>query len=82
MTHVAISTEDASSRKRVSVFDTDMAYFDVGEGDPIVLLHGNPTPLIFGGTSFPILFSSDDALLPIILGWATRGPFPTVLSRL
>ena len=44
MTHPAISTEDISYRKRVSVLDTNMAYVDVGEGDPIVFLHGNPTP--------------------------------------
>jgi haloalkane dehalogenase len=54
MTHPAISTEDISYRKRISVLDTNMAYVDVGEGDPIVFLHGNPTPsLIFGVISFP-----------------------------
>jgi hypothetical protein len=35
-----ISTEDASYRKHVAVLDTNMAYVDVGEGDPIVFLHG------------------------------------------
>ena len=40
----AISTEDASYRKRVDVLDANMAYVGVGEGDPIVFLHGNPTP--------------------------------------
>lgn len=44
MMHAPISTEDASYRKRISVLDTDMAYVDVGGGDPIVFLHGNPTP--------------------------------------
>lgn len=39
-----ISTEDASYRKHAAVLDTDMAYVDVGNGDPIVFLHGNPTP--------------------------------------
>jgi haloalkane dehalogenase len=41
MTQPAISTEDVSYRKRIPVLDTDMAYVDVGEGDPIVFLHGN-----------------------------------------
>ena len=36
MRHPAISTEDPSYRKRVSILDTNMAYVDVGEGDPIV----------------------------------------------
>ncbi len=29
--------------KRVRVLDADMAYVDVGSGDPVVFLHGNPT---------------------------------------
>jgi haloalkane dehalogenase len=29
--------------KRTRVHDAEMAYIDVGEGDPIVFLHGNPT---------------------------------------
>jgi haloalkane dehalogenase len=43
-TEPAISTEAVAFRKRVSVRDAAMAYVDVGEGDPIVFLHGNPTP--------------------------------------
>jgi len=43
-TEPAISTEATAFRKRVSVRDATMAYVDVGEGDPIVFLHGNPTP--------------------------------------
>jgi hypothetical protein len=30
-----------NDRKRVSVLDTNMAYVDVGEADPIVFLYGN-----------------------------------------
>jgi haloalkane dehalogenase len=44
MSHPRISTEDASYRKYVRVFDTDTAHVDAGEGDPIVFLHGKPTP--------------------------------------
>jgi hypothetical protein len=40
----AISTEALAFRKRVKVRDTTIAYVDVGEGDPIVFLLGNPTP--------------------------------------
>ena len=29
--------------KRVNVLDSDMAYVDTGDGDPVVFLHGNPT---------------------------------------
>ncbi len=55
MNHPAISTEDRSYRKRVSVLDTNMAYVDVGEGDPIVFLHGNPTPSYLWRNIIPYL---------------------------
>ncbi len=42
----AISTEALAFRKRVKVRDTTMAYVDVGEGDPIVFLHGNPNAIV------------------------------------
>lgn len=38
-----LSTENASLRKMVRVGVAEMADIDIGEGDPIVLLHGNPT---------------------------------------
>ncbi len=44
MKNSPISTEDISYRKYVPVLGTQMAYVDVGHGDPIVFLHGNPTP--------------------------------------
>jgi haloalkane dehalogenase len=39
MSRNVISTKDPSYGKRVAVLDTEMAYVDVGEGDPIVFLH-------------------------------------------
>ena len=44
MTNCGISTEDPSYRKYVRVLDTHSADVDVGNGDPIVFLHGVPTP--------------------------------------
>ena len=38
-----VSPDDPFPRKRLRVKDADMTYVDVGEGDPIVFLHGNPT---------------------------------------
>ena len=34
---------DTSPRKRITIGPLEMAYVDLGEGDPIVFLHGNPT---------------------------------------
>jgi pimeloyl-ACP methyl ester carboxylesterase len=34
---------DHLPRRRVRVLDTEISCVDVGEGDPVVFLHGNPT---------------------------------------
>ena len=39
----AISAEFPYEKQRLPVLGHDMAYVEVGQGDPIVLLHGNPT---------------------------------------
>jgi haloalkane dehalogenase len=38
-----LSTENPDLRRTVRVGDAEMAYIDIGAGDPIVFLHGNPT---------------------------------------
>jgi len=38
-----ISAAFPYQKKRRHVLGSEMAYVEVGEGDPIVLLHGNPT---------------------------------------
>ena len=38
-----LSTENPALRRIVRVRDAEMAYIDIGEGNPIVFLHGNPT---------------------------------------
>lgn len=76
MTHPAISTEDASYRKRVSVLDTDMAYVDVGEGDPIVFLHGNPTPSYLWRNIIPPVLPLGRCLAPDYVGMGNSGRAP------
>ena len=44
MAHSPISAEDISYRNYVPVLGTRMSCVDVGTCDPIVFLHGNPTP--------------------------------------
>ena len=43
MSQPPISPHDPYTRRRVKVLDSEMVYIDVGSGDPIVFLHGNPT---------------------------------------
>ena len=38
-----ISAEERYPKRRAEVLGREMAYVEVGEGDPIVFLHGNPT---------------------------------------
>lgn len=43
MTTATPSSQDRHPRRRLKVLDTEMTFVDVGRGDPIVFLHGNPT---------------------------------------
>jgi len=76
MTNCVISTEDASYRKRLSVLDTNMAYVDVGEGDPIVFLHGNPTPSYLWRNIIPYALPFGRCLAPDYVGMGNSGPAP------
>src|SRR5262249_18631777 len=76
VTHPPISTEDISYRKHVSVLDTNMAYVDVGEGDPIVFLHGNPTPSYLWRNIIPYLLPYGRCLAPDYVGMGNSGAAP------
>ncbi|HEV2673186.1 MAG TPA: haloalkane dehalogenase [Aliidongia sp.] len=76
MTHPLISTEDATYRKFVSVLDSTMAYVDVGEGDPIVFLHGNPTPSYLWRNIIPHLLPLGRCLAPDYVGMGHSGKAP------
>jgi len=43
MTSSCFDVTDVLPKRRVGVRDTEMSYVDIGQGDPIVFLHGNPT---------------------------------------
>ena len=73
-----ISTEDASYRKRIAVLDADIAYVDVGEGDPIVFLHGTPTPSYLWRNIIPHLLPYGRCLAPDYVGMAIRDRRPMV----
>ncbi|MEX1349741.1 MAG: hypothetical protein AB1Z31_18640 [Desulfobacterales bacterium] len=38
-----ISAEERYTKKKANILNYSMSYVDEGSGDPIVLLHGNPT---------------------------------------
>lgn len=73
MKHHPISTDDISYRKRVPVLDSNMAYVDVGEGDPIVFLHGNPTPSYLWRNIIPYSLPLGRCLAPDYVGMGNSG---------
>lgn len=76
MMNSGISTEDRSYRKYVSVLGTDMAYIDVGTGNPIVFLHGNPTPSYLWRNIIPHLLPFGRCLAPDYVGMGYSSPAP------
>jgi len=78
----AISTEDLSYRKYVSVLDANMAYVDVGTGDPIVFLHGNPTPSYLWRNIIPHLLPLGRCLAPDYVGMGNSSAAPNGSYRL
>src|SRR5260221_13462480 len=71
-----ISAEDPNPRRRVAVLDTDMAYVDVGSGDPIVFLHGNPTSSYLWRNIIPHLAGLGRCLAPDLVGMGDSGRTP------
>jgi haloalkane dehalogenase len=78
----AISTEDPSYRKRIPILDSNIAYVDVGEGDPIVFLHGNPTPSYLWRNIIPYLLPFGRCLAPDYVGMGNSGVAPSGSYRL
>jgi haloalkane dehalogenase len=59
-----------------------MAYVDVGHGDPIVFLHGNPTPSYLWRNIIPYLLPFGRCLAPDCLGMGNSGAAPDGRYRL
>jgi haloalkane dehalogenase len=76
MSHHPISTEDISYRKYIPLHGTSMAYVDVGTGDPIVFLHGNPTPSYLWRNIIPYLLPYGRCLAPDYVGMGNSGAAP------
>ena len=66
------------------VFDLDMAYVDVGSGDPILFLHGNPTSSFLWRGIIPHVVSLGRCIAPDLIGMGDSaklpGPVPTPIA--
>ena len=77
MSNPAISAKDSYTRQRVEVLDSEMAYVDVGTGDPIVFLHGNPTSSYLWRNIIPHLEAHGRCLAPDLIGMGESGKSPS-----
>jgi haloalkane dehalogenase len=76
MSESQFSSIDDLPRKRVRVLDAEISYVDVGEGDPIVFLHGNPTSSYLWRNIIPFVERSGRCLAPDLVGMGRSGKSP------
>jgi haloalkane dehalogenase len=71
-----LSTENPDLRRTVRVGDADMAYIDIGEGDPIVFLHGNPTSSFLWRNVVPYVEGLGRIIVPDFIAHGHSGTSP------
>jgi haloalkane dehalogenase len=77
-----ISAADWYERRRLRVLDSHLAYVEVGVGDPIVLLHGNPTSSYLWRNVIAGLDGAGRCLAPDLIGMGRSGKTPSGSYRL
>jgi haloalkane dehalogenase len=73
MSSKPISEDFPYTMKRMKVRDSEMAYVDVGEGKPVVLLHGNPTSSYMWRNVIPYAQGLGRCLTPDLIGMGQSG---------
>jgi haloalkane dehalogenase len=63
-------------KRRVSVFGREMAVADVGQGDPIVFLHGNPTSSYMWRNVVPYVQEFGRCIAPDLIGMGDSDKLP------
>jgi haloalkane dehalogenase len=71
-----ISPADPHPRRRAAVLDTELAHVDVGAGEPVVFLHGNPTSSYLWRNVIPHVSGAARCLAPDLVGMGESGPAP------
>jgi haloalkane dehalogenase len=72
---------DHLPRRRVKVLDTEISYVDVGKGEPVVFLHGNPTWSYQWRNIIPYISPIRRCLAPDLVGMGWSGKSPTKAYR-
>jgi haloalkane dehalogenase len=81
MSKGGISAADWYERRRLAVLDSHMRYVEVGVGDPIVLLHGNPTSSYLWRNVIPHVAGQSRCLAPDLVGMGDSGKSPSGTYR-
>ena len=68
-------------KHRVEVLGSEMAYIDVGEGDPIVFLHGNPTSSYLWRNVIPHVAGLGRCIAPDLIGMGDSDRVPGLEYR-
>lgn len=63
-------------KKKVAIRGRQMAYFEVGEGNPIVFLHGNPTSSYLWRNIIPHVQHLGRCIAPDMIGMGDSDPLP------
>jgi haloalkane dehalogenase len=71
------NTKDAHPRKQITIGRTQMSYVDLGNGDPIVFLHGNPTSSYLWRNIIPHVAGKGRCLAPDLIGMGDSGKAPS-----
>lgn len=81
MSKITISAEDHLPRRRIPILDTEMSHVTVGQGHPIVFLHGNPTSSYLWRNIIPHVSDLGWCLAPDLVGMGQSGPSPSGAYR-
>ena len=71
-----ISSAFPYQKQRRRIFGREMAYVEVGEGEPIVLLHGNPTSSYLWRNVLPHLQRRGRCIVPDLIGMGDSDKLP------
>jgi haloalkane dehalogenase len=81
MDTLEISGADPHPRRTFTVLDSEMSFIDIGEGDPIVFLHGNPSSSYLWRNVIPHVAGLGRILAPDLVGFGRSGKSPSRAYR-
>jgi haloalkane dehalogenase len=76
MSETIIAAEDHLQRQRIRILDTEMSHVTVGQGAPIVFLHGNPTSSYLWRNVIPHVSDLGWCLAPDLVGMGQSAASP------